>query len=565
MILGFKAQVDPLYQNIGPGDGFSSGSAIGTAFDYGVNYNASPSLDRGARLKNIRNANNFSDEYLESLKNTGLWDAEELELIRQARNSPMLTIDQANEKYGTDTFKIDRAMTDAEAKYLRQEYIKRYVMQERLSRAEGGALNVVGRFFAGMASSFLDPFEVGMNFIPAAGLLRKAGYLKNAGRFTRGAVDATAGTLLTRPIVAIQSAEEYSDYGMLEVMQDLAFGVVVGGGLPAAAGKISDWRAARVSRKAKVETSNSLNTIKQESEIDFNITDESSFNRVIDQISLDYPARAIVKKADPEITQGAISHMIERQLVDVGEIAVVKNRIKLRDIEDKIGDFNLYRSFSKEEINLTKTKEGNYAGLVDGVQTEIKTKPNILADDPKEIIKDIAEIIKRYEPVARQKTPTGLNRFRYVIKDGDNLVDIKVNEKNLANGIIKRDVDVSLAEKGVKTSVARNYDIPANKITNEEVQAAVKNYVAKVRSESLPDVKKQFDDMRKSLPPTDGRSAIKQEILDNQELISILEGQQKNLSPNEKAYIDEIINLPKQIDEYSKVSQAAAICIIGAL
>lgn len=561
MILGFKAQVDPLYQNIGPGDGFSSGSAIGTAFDYGVNYNASPSLDRGARLKNIRNANNFSDEYLESLKNTGLWDAEELELIRQARNSPMLTIDQANEKYGTDTFKIDRAMTDAEAKYLRQEYIKRYVMQERLSRAEGGALNVVGRFFAGMASSFLDPFEVGMNFVPAAGLLRKAGYLKNAGRFTRGAVDATAGTLLTRPIVAIQSAEEYSDYGMLEVMQDLAFGVVVGGGIPAAAGKISDWRAARRAKKMNVEVENVL---REEPKIDFDITDEASLNRAVDQVTANYPARAIVKKADPEITRGAVGQMLERQQVDVADIAIIKESIKLRDLEDKVGDFDLYRSMSKENANVTKIKDGTYTASIDNVQTEVRTSSKLLSeDDPKEIINDLAEIIKRYEPVARETTTNGLKNFRYVIKDGENLVDIKINEKKLADGTIKREIDVSPAEKEVGISVARNYKIPATRITNEEIKSAFNNYVAKIRKVLLPDTNKELTDMRKSLSPNE--NAIKQEIIENDELITMLEQQQVNLTPQEKAYLADIEQLPKQVEQYGKLGQAAATCIVGAL
>lgn len=561
MILGFKAQVDPLYQNIGPGDGFSSGSAIGTAFDYGVNYNASPSLDRGARLKNIRNANNFSDEYLESLKNTGLWDAEELELIRQARNSPMLTIDQANEKYGTDTFKIDRAMTDAEAKYLRQEYIKRYVMQERLSRAEGGALNVVGRFFAGMASSFLDPFEVGMNFVPAAGLLRKAGYLKNAGRFTRGAVDATAGTLLTRPIVAIQSAEEYSDYGLLDVMQDLAFGVVVGGGIPAAAGKISDWRAARRAKKMNVEVENVL---REEPKIDFDITDEASLNRAVDQVTANYPARAIVKKADPEITRGAVGQMLERQQVDVADIAIIKESIKLRDLEDKVGDFDLYRSMSKENANVTKIKDGTYTASIDNVQTEVRTSSKLLSeDDPKEIINDLAEIIKRYEPVARETTTNGLKNFRYVIKDGENLVDIKINEKKLADGTIKREIDVSPAEKEVGISVARNYKIPATRITNEEIKSAFNNYVAKIRKVLLPDTNKELTDMRKSLSPNE--NAIKQEIIENDELITMLEQQQVNLTPQEKAYLADIEQLPKQVEQYGKLGQAAATCIVGAL
>lgn len=561
MILGFKPRIDPLYQEIGSGDGFSSGSGIGDSFDRGAYFNTIEALNRRASLKNIRNANNVSDEDLEALKNTGLWDIEELERIRQARNSPMLTIDQANEKYGTDTFKIDRAMTEAEAKYLRQEHIKRTVVNERLSRADGGVFNIVGRFMAGMAASVTDPIEMGLNFLPAAGLLRKAGYLKNAGRFKSGAVDATAGTLLSRPIVAFQSSEEYSDYGLLDVMQDLAFGVVVGGGIPAVAGKISDWRAARRARKMNVEVEDVL---REEPKIDFDITDEASLNRAVDQVTANYPARAIVKKADPEITRGAMGQMLERQQVDVADIAIIKESIKLRDLEDKVGDFDLYRSMSKENANVTKIKDGTYTASIDNVQTEVRTSSKLLSeDDPKEIINDLAEIIKRYEPVARQKTPTGLNRFRYVIKDGDNLVDIKINEKKLADGTIKREIDVSPAEKEVGISVARNYKIPATRITNEEIKSAFNNYVAKIRKVLLPDTNKELTDMRKSLSPNE--NAIKQEIIENDELITMLEQQQVNLTPQEKAYLADIEELPKQVEQYGKLGQAAATCIIGAL
>lgn len=561
MILGFKAQVDPLYQNIGPGDGFSSGRAFGTAFDYSVNYNFLPTLDRRARLSNIRNANNISDEDLEALKNTGLWDVEELERIRQARNSPILTIDQANDKYGMDGFKIDRAMTEAEAKYLRQEHIKRTVINERLSRADGGVFNIVGRFMAGMAASVTDPAELALNLIPGSALLRKMGLMKNAGRFARGAVDATAGTLLSRPIVAVLSAEEYSDYGLLDVMQDLAFGVVVGGGIPAAAGKISDWRAARRAKKINVEVEDVL---REEPKIDFDITDEASLNRAVDQVTANYPARAIVKKADPEITRGAMGQMLERQQVDVADIAIIKESIKLRDLEDKVGDFDLYRSMSKENANVTKIKDGIYTASIDNVQTEVHTSSKLLSeDDPKEIINDLAEIIKRYEPVARETTPNGLKNFRYVIKDGENLVDIKINEKKLADGTIKREIDVSPAEKGVGISVARNYKIPASRITNEEVQSAFKNYVAKIRKVLLPDTNKELTDMRKSLSPNE--NAIKQEIIENDELITMLEQQQVNLTPQEKAYLADIEQLPKQVEQYGKLGQAAATCIVGAL
>ena len=45
----------------------------------------------------------------------------------------------------------------------------------------------------------------------------------------------------------------------------------------------------------------------------------------------------------------------------------------------------------------------------------------------------------------------------------------------------------------------------------------------------------------------------------------MLEQQQVNLTPQEKAYLADIEQLPKQVEQYGKLGQAAATCIVGAL
>ena len=555
MIFGKKPTVDPLYQAYGPGTPFSSGAAFGTAFDDAQSLNLGEAFGRNVLQRALRNPDRFTPEKIQALQALGFATDEEAGYLRDAINSPMLTAEQANEEFSANgALHFDAPIRRTEAKFIYDNKVKSIIRNERLSRADGGVFNTVGRFIAGMAASTLDPGELAINFVPAAGIAKKLGYLKNAGVFSRGAIDATAGALLTRPFVAYQSAQEQGDYGVLDVMQDLAFGIVVGGGLPAAFNKVGEFRARRSLRRSQqVFDAAAEKTEAFANPVDFDVTDSASLDRALSIVDRDGPS-VIVKKTDPEITQAAIGQMVDRQSVDVGEIAILRERVKLRDVEDKVGDFDVYRAIREDDVPMTKVSDAEDGVTYSSGEVTVKSERGLLPEDPKEIMRDVADIVATHEPIARDADGS----FRYAFKDGDNVVELKATQIPSVDGTVKRSFEIKNAAKDTPLSSPRNYNIPENRITDAEVQQGFDDYVARKKMENKP-IKPVI---RKR--PTN-QTDLEADVADAKEAVELAEGSLGKMADEEKQFLNDMEGNYVKPEEQAKTAQAVATCIIGAL
>lgn len=107
---------------------------------------------------------------------------------------------------------------------------------------------------AGFAAGAIDPINMAINLVPFVGEVRQAALLKKAGssllartatRVGIGAVEGAGGAALTEAAINYPLAQELGeDYGAQNVLQNIFYGAVFGGGIKGFAGAISDLGAA---------------------------------------------------------------------------------------------------------------------------------------------------------------------------------------------------------------------------------------------------------------------------------------------------------------------------------
>lgn len=136
-------------------------------------------------------------------------------------------------------------ITTGLAELLAERRDRRDTINLSLSRSRGGAGLLAAQFGVGLAGSFLDPLNVASAFIPSLGaaklgiMMQRHG--KTGGRFVAGARDGFIGAAALEPIVAGQAyLENDRDYTAMDSFLNLTFGTVMGGGLHAGFGKLSD-------------------------------------------------------------------------------------------------------------------------------------------------------------------------------------------------------------------------------------------------------------------------------------------------------------------------------------
>lgn len=571
MILEKKPYISQLYQNFGE-NLISSGSAISTAFKDAQFDNFGDAAIRYDEQSLARNARNLTDDQID---NFPLFNANVRQRIRRYRDSPILSVDELNKNYGLDgALKWDAPTTQAEAELLYGWKKNELARQDVLNRAEGGFFNKAGRFIAGAAASLLDPVETGINLLPvgrAIPFIRGIKATTFGTRFAKGAVEGVASQAITRPFVAYQSSREQSSYGIAEVFQDLAFGAFLGGGVPAIGGAVSDFRFGRKVDRAVGEMKGRIN----ESTMDFDITDEASLGRAVDEIHANSP-RFVERDIDPEIMRASVGQVAEGRSVDVGEISLLKERMKLRNLEDSIGDFNAYRNFNKtDKIDLAPVKAdenaASYSGSIDAVKTDLKVDKSILPEgmeDPREIVAQVAEVMKNFSPITRLVAKDGSSLFDYVIRDRGNPVHVQVTERHLSPDNVERSIEIKRAKSSDKFSGYRNYEIPANRITNDEAKEIVRTYAQRVWQQSNPDFNEEFA-LRDSVVPADKQ--VQQEIDDLAESLELYDEEiardiaNGKLSKAEIAAWEDANLQVKNAKKEGDVAKMAASCILGRL
>lgn len=121
-------------------------------------------------------------------------------------------------------------------------------VQFTLNRAPRGFGPAALRFGTHLGVTMLDPVNIASAFLPVVGQARYARMLKQASsglgragvRARVGAVEGAAGAAVVEPIVYGQARAEQADYGMADVLSNIAVGTVLGGGLHMGAGAVAD-------------------------------------------------------------------------------------------------------------------------------------------------------------------------------------------------------------------------------------------------------------------------------------------------------------------------------------
>ena len=182
-------------------------------------------------------------------------DTQKESIFQQAIDEGRLqTPESLTEKYG-DLLKFDRVMSDEEAKLLYAGKKEEVVRNAIVSRSPSGFTAGIAKFGGGMLAVATDPVEVATMFIPFVG---PAGRAASVARFGRvggrarvGAVEGTAGALLTEPLYYGLSKDQQLDYTMSEALLNVGAGLFLGGGIGTVAGMLS---RADVDAKAVIDS-----------------------------------------------------------------------------------------------------------------------------------------------------------------------------------------------------------------------------------------------------------------------------------------------------------------------
>mgnify|MGYP001773191741 CR=1 FL=1 len=158
-----------------------------------------------------------------------------------------LSIDDGGIREGVLDILVERKRAEAQRKFL-------------LDNAPASTIPV--QLLAGFAASAIDPINIASAFIPVVGEARYASMLANATtraarfgvRARVGALEGAVGAAMVEPLVLYASAQDQADYDITNSLLNVAFGSVLGGGLHAAGGLVSDLRRGNLLEQVRVES-----------------------------------------------------------------------------------------------------------------------------------------------------------------------------------------------------------------------------------------------------------------------------------------------------------------------
>lgn len=171
--------------------------------------------------------------------------------VRSEPETPLLSAEQARARVkesGLDISIDDTGIRAGALDILIER--KREERQRQLVLQNAPASTVPVQLLAGFAASAVDPINLAAGFIPVVGQARYAAMLGNAStraarfgvRARVGALQGAVGTAAVEPLVLYASSQDQADYGMADSLLNIAFGTVLGGGLHATGGLVSDMR-----------------------------------------------------------------------------------------------------------------------------------------------------------------------------------------------------------------------------------------------------------------------------------------------------------------------------------
>lgn len=183
--------------------------------------------------------------------------------VRAEPDSPMLSAEVARARVkeeGLDLSIDDGGIREGVLEILVER--KRAEAQRKFLLDNAPASTIPVQLLAGFAASAIDPINIASAFIPVVGEARYASMLANATtraarfgvRARVGALEGAVGAAMVEPLVLYASAQDQADYDITNSLLNVAFGSVLGGGLHAAGGLVTDIRRGSLLEQARAES-----------------------------------------------------------------------------------------------------------------------------------------------------------------------------------------------------------------------------------------------------------------------------------------------------------------------
>ena len=296
--------------------------------------------------------------------------------------------------YG-DRLTFDGPMAPEKARLLYEGAKEQYIRELIISRSPEGIGPGIAKFGGAMIAMATDPLELATMFIPVVG---QAGKVSSIARFGRikgraavGAVEGTAGSLMTEPLYYSLSKDQQLDYTMTEALFNVGAGFFLGGAIGTAAGFYSRLRnpdsdvpTPDFSQKPDGETISpeELSAVKKQVSETYNATGKRlSYEAAVRQFvtDQDIDVSMLVPKSVKRPTP--LSVFIKRNGGINDDDPTFRGELKSRDIKPVRGGLRrgqmVYRSMSNPEsqMNLDDMAEAAFeAGYID------KRNPNMLME-----------------------------------------------------------------------------------------------------------------------------------------------------------------------------------------
>jgi len=394
-----------------------------------------------AQKANIINTWNYNPTY-------SLWRKGE-ELSAYNQDNTLLNRDDLNKEYGNIGLNFKEDTRKAVVDYL----VKRKELEiERANKIARGPQNLWAKgsyFLTSLATSFVDPINIGASFVPVVGqgkfaaMVAKSG--KNIARLKKGAVEGFVGNLAVEPIVYGVHRSQQSDYDQYDAFINVAAGGLIGAKFHFGFGRLGDYiakvrgkpniyqRLAAISpehqqallkytvgkhiRGEKVDTGDLI--------VNKSRTGDKQLNQLDDQISEFKTLYAeAIKKGDRKSAKTYLLNLrnlqkTERQMFEAkqkaAEQALERNQaqLKVREEQGKITEEDIKRNDKN-----TSEIENEAQTLVEREkfhQKQLDVKDEDLAKDSN-IIADRAEIAKIDNNIKNK------NKIRDAIRAGSNCV-----------------------------------------------------------------------------------------------------------------------------------------------
>lgn len=479
------------------------------------------------------------------------------ETQRSIDEGRLQTSDSLNELYGDLDLNFDRPMTSGEASLLADNKRAEMIRQAIIAKGPSGLFPTLAKFGAGLAAMAVDPLEVASMFIPVVGVGGRAAAVarfgKVGGRVIVGAAEGFAGSALTEPLYFGLSRQQQLDYTMSDALLNVGLGTIFGGGIGAIGGVLA---RADVPTAAKVDGEPIRVDLPK---ITKAVDDAVAAARAVD-------IDPITARIEREKASVALRQFTNSQSVNVVPISppILPTRIKGEEVSlsewvsgskvvDDSGELiTVFHGTSKSFDRFDPEKRGEIMGDESGY---FFTNERGLAKSYSQLAGGDRVVL---EAQLSLKDPLEIN----VGKDDPSIrwfegkdAYVRRAEAGGHDGIIVRNDAGDMVPIAFDPDQIRilNHGVKSAEMKRVEAQQLAEN--AEIDPYSEPQAARAYDEY--SQQDFTGDAVINEDIKMYDDMVKQID----DLTPDQKAMVDEVTEIETRAKAYADVSRVAATCM----